>query len=1023
MNTENSYELNLIKKIEKLGYRYLNQEQINKKRKNLMEVLLFDEIEKSLIRLNPEINEKQINEVFFKLNTLKSSSLVESNILFQEYIINGIKIFDDEQERTLSFKIFDGVNDDWIITNQFMMLSKHPQYKHQYPDMVAFCNGIPVIVFELKRLEENNADNLLSAYKQINNYQTYLSDLFVYNAFNVIDNVSEVKFGSITSSITRYQYWRGSNFDAEPSTLYNDLLKPEKAYDVMKNFTFYTSENSPSKIISSYHQYYGVRTAIDSATSVMTDSRNEENGKAGIFWHTQGSGKSFSMLFLVKNVSQLVPGTTFLIVTDRNDLDNQLSKTFKNASEYIGQKIHQIESIENLKEELKDRKQDGIYFTTVQKFNSTIGQLSERNNILVITDEAHRSHTNIENRLVYDDETKEIVEKSGNAKYLRDAFPKATFMGFTGTPIEKEDKSTSQIFGEVITRYLMSDAERDGVVVPIRYESRKAEMIIQYDELEKLNQSHEQHMNEVEDKTNIPGEVQKKINKSIQKIKNIISDPDRIDGVAKDFIKHYESREHYLRGKAMFVAFNRHIAFSYYNKLLELRPEWKEKVKLIITNSNGQSDSPEMHELAGTGEYRKRMAEEFKKKDSDFKIAIVVDMWLTGFDVPSLDSIYLDKPIKMHNLMQTIARTNRVYTDGNMNKEYGLVIDYIGLWKQLNEALAFYSDKSTHETQSIRDLENLKPQHIESIERILKEFELEKLIDDNVFEDQTKWVDVLEKMTNTIYKNKMQQNFVNATKKVSKWMNEVVSLLTKKEMFNFQILYLVRNNIINRELGLVDFREIEKDLLNQMTKVIKYKETSIISEVEGDAILISDIIKFINEKEKEKEGLEYYDLENKIAATRKVISLTRKINYRRSEDLSKKLLSLLEKYNNKFVSMEELINGIKSIAKAAEEMSESIKDKHGFTPEELAFYDIISSPVKGEFDEEKIKLITEELLEIINKSEDIIETWSYNDQSKRKVRMELKVLLDKHGYPPKEFESATKDVVKQIMYQRDIKEN
>lgn len=1019
--TESDYEKNIINSFVEKGFKYFNEEEMVKMRGGINKILLFDIIEKNLIRINEGITKEQISKVIFKLKDVKSSDLLNSNILFQNYVTDGVKIHDEKQQKTITVKIFDG-NDEWFITNQFKMPSLHQEYNNQYPDIVLYCNGIPVIVFELKGLKES--DNLEQAYNQIKNYQEYLPDLFKYNFFNVIANVSEMKFGSITSQLSRYQYWRGKDFsNIDPYNLINDMFDKGKVIDLIKNFTFFTNDKSPVKIISSYHQYYGTKNAIDNSIMQINKKDKVDGGKAGIFWHTQGSGKSYSMLFLVKNVAKQVPGTTFLIVTDRNDLDNQLFQTFSKSEQFIGQKIHQIESIKNLKEELFGRKQDGVYFTTVQKFNNEIGELSQRDNILVIVDEAHRSHTNIEGIWEFDKEEEIVKEKFGNARFLRDSLPNATFIGFTGTPIENDDKSTTKIFGDIITKYLMIDAERDGVVVPIRYESRKAELSLNLEQLERLNSEYNEVIDSVYENSSIPSEVQKKINKSLQEIKNVISDPERIDGISRDFVNHYKSRSNLLKGKAMFVAFNRHVAFEYYKKIIEIAPDLKDNVKLIITNSNNQSDPHEMLEVIGNSEYRKRMATEFKKDDSDFKIAIVVDMWLTGFDVPSLDVIYLDKPIKMHNLMQTVARTNRVYTKGTLNKEYGLVVDYIGLWTKLNEALAFYSSTNEIESKKQRNLKELKPEYIKAVDEIINIFNIGGFINTKeLVNSQQERINSLKLISSEIIKNKEQQEYISKTKKVNTYFKEVVSILNEEERMKFQMLIIVRSHLINIELGNIDIRSKTASLKKTLESVIEYDKTTIINSIEGDAILISDIVKFINGKL--DEDAKDWDIAQRLSATRKLITKSKKINIRKSEDLFKKLTELLNRYDNNFISLEELFEGIKAIAKEAGEMNDNLRNESGYSQEELAFYNIISGPLEelGEFDKGKVNEIMKELLDIINNDEKVNDSWIYNDLLVSKIRGELKILLLKHGYPPEDSKSSSKDIVEQIMYQKNYKE-
>ncbi len=1021
---ENDHEIELINKIKNIpSFRYFDQKKIIELREKLSEVLIESFLEDSLMRINKGISQEHTYKIIQKVKSISNSHYETGNKDFHSYLINGIKIYDEKDQITKTYKIIDDINpfnNDFIITNQFRMESNHPQYDNQKPDMVIYCNGIPIIVFELKGLSEENTLEL--AYNQMKNYQTYLNDLFSYNAFNILSNRSEVKFGSITASLSRYQYWKGPNYENSSMELIDDLLKPDVLIDLIKNFTFYT--NSNEKVIASYHQYYGVKKAVKSSKSAMK-SNDDGIGKAGIFWHTQGSGKSFSMLFLVKQLSRIKNGTTFLIVTDRNDLDNQLYKTFQNANDFIGQKIHQMKSIDDLSSNLKDRKQDGVFFTTIQKFTKDVGELSQRNDILIISDEAHRSHNNINTKWSIEPGINEIVEKGGSALYLRDAFPNASFIGFTGTPINSKDKSTERIFGKIIDKYLMSDAERDGVVVPIRYESRKPELRFDQEEMNILVGEHTDIIDDINSNSELPAELTKKINKSIQKLENFIADPDRIRGIVIDFINHYESRENVLEGKAMFVALNRFIALDYYNAILELRPEWKNKVKLIISNTNGQNDPPELLEQAGTSEYRKKMAIEFKKNNSEFQIVIVVDMWLTGFDVPSLDAIYIDKPIKMHNLMQAVARTNRVYTnkEKRINKNYGLVIDYIGLWNKLIEALSFYSGKNNNEVISERDIMSLKPEYLKQIESIYQDFELDKLIDFEslVDSDSSFKFQQLDQILNKIYSTKMHQNFVSATKKVYAQFNEVVSLLTTIEKIKFLLLHTARVQIIKASMGEFDLSDKENRLIRQLSKTIKFEGTDIIAEIESNPILLSDILNHLSDSVNPE--LADLDVRMKMNMTRKLINYSKKINFIQSQNLSKKLNDLMERYDDNYITMEELISTLNEINNEIKKLNNSEINESGYTQSEIAIYNLLAKPVNEvpDFDRIQLAKITRELLDVINDDKKVNKSWIYNDYLISKVRWELKVIMDKYDYPPESIRVTTDEVVNQIMYQKNLR--
>ncbi len=658
MINEHKYEELVIKYFQEIGYLYKTSDEILTVRKDLGIVVLYNSLESAIRKIN-DVNEFEISNIIGEVRRTDEANLLKANEKAIKYMTEGIKVKGKDDEITKTFKIIDFENinnNEFIVTNQLRVISSHQNYDNQIPDIVIYINGLPVSIIELKSPAIDDISHSIDdAYKQVQNYQSYMPSLFTWNILNVISNKHINRYGSLTASYTRYSNWRNlkSNDVINDEYFFESLFEKSNILNILKNFTFFTSGDDKAKIIAGYHQIQGIQEANESILKAM----DNHTGKAGIFWHTQGSGKSLSMVFLIRYINNIKMKLTTLIITDRKDLDNQLSNTFTSAIDFLGQNVKQIESISDLKETLNNRKQNGIYLCTVQKFNQTVGELSARDDILVISDEAHRSHKNINGKLEVLEEELKVEQKYGYAYYLRQAFPNATFMGFTGTPIETEDHQTKSIFGDYATKYLMSDAEADGFVVPIKYESRHAKLEIASQKKSELDALYKEVREEVLESTDLKADVQKHLNSKIQKMDMIIGDSDRINEIATDFVKHYKSRQSLLKGKAMFVAYNRDIAFKYYYKMIELDPELKKNIRVILT-ANNQKDTPEMLSIIGNDKYRKDSADEFKNPESDFKIVIVVDMWLTGFDAPCLDTLYLDKPIKMHNLMQTIAQFN-----------------------------------------------------------------------------------------------------------------------------------------------------------------------------------------------------------------------------------------------------------------------------------------------------------------------------------------------------------------------------
>ncbi|MCR8613058.1 MAG: HsdR family type I site-specific deoxyribonuclease [Mycoplasma sp.] len=1014
---ESEYEKRIISFAVDNGFKYIPFDELFSLRNGDFSEVIIESHFKDFILDNNDLTNDMLNDVIRKIKDLKGSELINANMQFQKYLTEGIKVWDKRKERNVTIFLFKKTGNNFVVTNQFKMKTTHVEYDNQIPDVVLYMNGLPISVIELKS-PINEEDNILEkAYQQIENYKIYLKDLFIYNVFNIISDGNISKVGSLTSSYARYQNWRGEKFDSPESYLFKDLLKEEVLIEVITNYSFYEESEKMTKIISGYHQFYGVKKAL-----ISVDKAMRGNKKGGIFWHTQGSGKSFSMMFFVKNFSKLHLGTTFVVITDRNNLDNQLYKTFKKNSNFIGQKLKQIDSIETLRNELKNIKQDGVYFTTIQKFNDTVGELINRDDVIIISDEAHRSHNNINGKYVVNLKEQKSKLKYGSAKRLRDAFPKATFIGFTGTPIESIDKSTTAIFGDIITEYKMPDAERDGVIVPINYESRKAVLKFDSRALSLLDEIDANITDELNSSSNLPTEMKKKFNKSWKKLKNFIGDPDRIKGVVKDLIQHYNSRKDLVAGKAMIVALDRHIALSYYKEIIKQKPEWKNIVKLIVT-TNAQNDDSELIEATGSSSDRKKFAIEFKKASSKFKIAIVVDMWLTGFDVPSLDTLYLDKPIKMHNLMQAIARTNRVYSNKkeNVEKEAGLVVDYIGIWSKLGEALAFYSgEKSSDNIISLHDLNSLKEDYLKNIKIIQNNYEIDNLkIDYNLASTNGEYAfNAIDIISENIIKQRIQSDFVNVTKTVSKMLKKIISVLSQSEIMEFQLLISARIRLIKLEMDNIDFVNKNKKVLEKIQDTIKYEKTVVVNEVNNTQISLSSILKFIQKKEDKNIEL---SAKEKASAIRLLIKEVKKINLIKASKLSKDLKRLLDKYDSSHITREELEAGFKLLSDKSNDIL--TKQEHDeFTNEERGFYDILKDPIKQtNFDKDKIELIFRDLLKVINDDNLVNKQWAFSNTMRKKTRGHLKIMLRKYNYPPKEADYAREKIIDQIVIMKGYK--
>ena len=676
--TEGSYEKALIALFENLGYQHQYGPNIER---DYYVPFYEEQLIESLTTINYGKPRLAIDEAISKLKDIEIGSLPQRNELFMDYLQHGIEVsfFDGKEQRNDIIYLID-YNDKNIKRNDFKVINQWTfvENSEKRADIILFVNGLPLVVIELKSPSREET-NVSEAYLQLRNYMKEIPSLFVYNVFCVMSDMACSKAGTITSNEDRYMEWKTKDGKYESSqfidydTFFEGIFIKERFIDIIKNFICFSKEESgAAKILAAYHQYFAVKKAVE-----RTKKATQGDGKIGVFWHTQGSGKSLSMVFYAHLLQDELSQPTIVVITDRNDLDDQLYTQFSKCQQFLRQIPIQAKSREDLKSLLAGREANGIIFTTMQKFEESDEPLSLRRNIVVMTDEAHRGQYGFEEKV--NEETGKI--SIGTARIIHNSLPNASFIGFTGTPISTKDRDTTEVFGDYIDIYDMTQAVSDGATCPVYYESRVINLNLDKDTLKAIDDEYEILASE--------GATEEQIEKSkkqMSHLEEILGAPATIDSLCKDIINHYEeNRQFELTGKAMIVAYSRPIAMSIYHRILELRPDWTDKVKVVMTGSN--KDPEEWHDIIGNKQYKKELAKKFKDNNDPMKIAIVVDMWLTGFDVPSLATMYVYKPMSGHNLMQAIARVNRVFND----KAGGLVVDYIGIAKALKQAMHDYT--------------------------------------------------------------------------------------------------------------------------------------------------------------------------------------------------------------------------------------------------------------------------------------------------------------------------------------------
>ncbi len=995
---ENTLEQVIITELRKNGYEYFYGPDINR---DYHEVILRDSFEAAMFKINQGIKTDMVEEAYKSIKNLGLLKLEDMNAAFHKYLIEGVPVNYrvSGELRTYTVKLIDFAEperNEFYVVNQYTVI----EYKNKRPDVLVVVNGIPLVLFELKNIT-NEEITIENAYKQVKNYQMDIPSLFYYNAFNVISDGLDTRMGTITSDFTRYMVWKSENGEKPEegglnyfSVLLNGVFPKARLLDLIRNFiVFQNSKGRTIKIIAGYHQYFAVRKAVERTRNAL----EEHSRKVGVVWHTQGSGKSLSMVFytgcIVSNPEFNNP--TIVVLTDRNDLDNQLFDTFCSSSKLLlRQTPKQARSREHLKELLRV-KAGGIIFTTIQKFEESSEVLSERSNIIFMADEAHRSQYGLDGKL--DRETGEW--KYGMAKYMRDSLPNATFIGFTGTPIDFDDRSTVEVFGEYIDIYDMTQAVEDGATVPIYYENRTAKIKLNEELLKKIDAEYEKMAGEASE-TAI-----EKSKSDLSTIEAIIGSKERLSLLADDMIAHYEDRQYVLTGKAMIVCMSRRIAINLYRIILEKRPEWKQKVKVVLTSSN--QDDEDWHDIIGNKAYRDGLMLEFKDDTSEFKIAIVVDMWLTGFDVPSMATMYIDKPMKGHNLMQAIARVNRVYRD----KEAGLIVDYIGMAAELKSALSQYTKR---DQDKIPDLGQALSIAIEKLEIMRDMFYGFDYSDFFGVDDSVRLAVIANGVNFSLgMEEDEQKSFIREATALSQAETLCRSMLDARIKQEIEFFKCVKAGICKTagRMGITT-NEINARIMKLLEQAI---EQDGVYNIFAEAGKKNPEISILSEEYMEKiRRMKHKNIAAEML--RKLlednIRVFAKTGVVKSQLFSEKMQKLLKMYNNRLITSAEVIEELLNLSK---EMAEAYKagDEKGLSVEELAFYDaLVADPEVLRKMQDKVLIeMAQELTELIRRSRTV--DWDKKESARAYMRTQVKHLLRKYKYPPEKAKGAVDIVIKQ----------
>lgn len=1058
--TENEIEQLSIELLELQGYTYINGVQLapdagDLERTSFEEVVLKQRLENAVRRINPSIPIDAQQDAVKQILRIASPDVLSNNETFHRLLTEGIPVTkrvdgQDRGDRVFLIDFENPFHNEFLVVNQFTIVENGVNKR---PDIILFVNGLPLVVIELKNATDDKT-TIQSAFRQIETYKAMISSLFTFNAFSVISDGLEAKAGTISAGLSRFMAWKTTDGISEASkqisqleTLIKGMLQPSVLLDLVRHFVVFEKFKKEDadgivtvqtvKKLAAYHQYYAVNRAVESTKrasgfvskktigNLLNESpesyglpgvKNQPEGdrKGGVVWHTQGSGKSLSMVFYTGKIVLALDNPTILVITDRNDLDDQLFDTFAASKQLLRQDPVQATDRKQLKDLLKVNS-GGVIFTTIQKFQPEEGNvfetLSTRENIIVIADEAHRTQYGFSAKTVDDkDEKGNVIGKKivyGFAKYMRDALPNATYLGFTGTPIESTDVNTPAVFGNYVDIYDIAQAVEDGATVRIFYESRLAKV--------KLTEEGKELVDELDDELDQEDltATQKAKSKWTQ-LEALIGGKQRVQNIAADIVNHFTQRQEVFQGKAMIVSMSRRIAADLYNAIIALKPEWhsddlkKGKIKVIMTSAS--SDGPELSKFHTTKEQRRMLAERMKDPNDELELVIVRDMWLTGFDAPSMHTLYIDKPMKGHNLMQAIARVNRVYKD----KPGGLIVDYLGIASDLKKALAFYSDAGGKGDPAVAQEQAVAMmlEKIEVISAMYHGFHYEDYFDADT---SKKLSMILAAEDHILGLENGKKRYIDEVTALSKAFAIALphdqAMDAKDEISFFQAVKARLAKFDSVGPGKTD-EEIETTIRQVIDQALVSDQVIDVFDAAGikkpDISILSD--DFL---------MELKDMQHKNVALEVLKKLLNdEIKSRTKTNLvqSKKLLEMLEqsinRYHNKILTAAEVIDELINLSKDIVEMDNEPK-KLGLTEYEYAFYTAVSNndSAKELLQQEKLRELAVELTNTIQQNASI--DWNIKESVRAKLKVAVKRLLRKYGYPPDMQLLATETVLKQ----------